>query len=74
VCCIFTTASTNYKVEREIKFMTDTYFLGMYNEAVTYVYEYFKLFKPELRQIKMFLVNKFLYYEDISKNNKNITA
>lgn len=54
--------------------MTDTYFLGMYNEAVTYVYEYFKLFKPELRQIKMFLVNKFLYYEDISKNNKNITA
>jgi len=29
------TASTNYKVEREIKFMTRTYFLGMYNEVMT---------------------------------------
>lgn len=50
--------------------MTDTYFLGMYNEVVTYVY--FKLFKLELRQMKMFLVNKFLYYEDISKKQQKI--
>ena len=32
--------------------MTGTYFLGMYNEAMTYVG--FKLFKPELRQMKLF--------------------
>jgi hypothetical protein len=36
--------------------MTETYFLGMYKKAVIYVY--FKLFKPELRQMKVFLVKK----------------
>ena len=48
--------------------MTGTYFLGMYNEEMTYVY--FKLFKPELRQMKVFLVNKFVFYKDVSENNR----
>jgi len=48
--------------------MTGSYFLGMYNEAMTYVY--FNLFKPELWQMKVFLVNIFVYHKVVSKNNR----
>ena len=51
--------------------MTRTYFQEMYSEAMTYVY--FKLFTPELRQMKVVLVNKFVYYKYVSKNNRNTT-